>query len=645
MLVNIRKLWEFCPFEIRFNVIKTLGYVVNIAPFSDNIKKRVNISVENYLYQAKFNTKKYIKEYGAWAAEFNPLWYVSQNEELKLSKADPIEHYLKNEFLESANPNPYLPAELYRAKFQYFDNKVSVAEHKFNNHQDFKYDVLKYNREKQFPKNYYINQVIEINNINNNDYCVCIYINDVAAFEILSHYLSFKNILCDIYIICPNEALGEQIKSIIGSENNIKIQIDNLINCNNFIVKSCELSENYKYCLNLNLAGYDIVSKNSFIDIFEKILGNKSINIAAILGKFNSDNGLGVLYPLPYSGEFSLPHWGAKLGFAASALNKMKISPNILGKSAFNYPLNSCFWYRNDALKNLKNLANNNLDNNEIEQINKLILYISEDNGYKNSVALNQSNFHNSTYKYKSSANVVLCSYCDEERIKYSELSFLRELSKIFSQVHFVTNERNISNLDELPANINVFTTPNLGYDFGMYKRCIDKYNLSGDTYLINDSIFCVSSIENLIKNMDTSGGDLVGITSSLDVSFHVQSFFMRLSAEALEQFKVYYNKKGVAKGREDAIRTYEVGFSRYLKKKGYKLQSIFELKPTNPSVFYAKEILEADIPIIKKKVVLNSWGADEALTLIKCGYSFYQNWHYIIEAKYATNVIELAIR
>ena len=88
-------------------------------------------------------------------------------------------------------------------------------------------------------------------------------------------------------------------------------------------------------------------------------------------------------------------------------------------------------------------------------------------------------------------ANCVFCSYSDLEFIPKNVLHSVSLISPYFKEVNLVTNKRYLSNLNDLPSNVNLFLTENRGYDFGMYHRCIQNANLQGKTFIMNDSVFC----------------------------------------------------------------------------------------------------------------------------------------------------------
>jgi hypothetical protein len=91
---------------------------------------------------------------------------------------------------------------------------------------------------------------------------------------------------------------------------------------------------------------------------------------------------------------------------------------------------------------------------------------------------------------------------------------------------------------------------------------------------------------------------------------------------------------------RHEVIHTYEIGLSQFFIKNNIKLHSIFNSKnyikgnKANATIFFAKELICNDFPVIKKKTIFNSFLPDELQHIKNCGYDFNINWNSLIEER-----------
>jgi hypothetical protein len=159
---------------------------------------------------------------------------------------------------------------------------------------------------------------------------------------------------------------------------------------------------------------------------------------------------------------------------------------------------------------------------------------------------------------------------------------------------------------------------------------------------LVNDSMILFNDLKEIEQWIDANREvDILSLTDSIEVLYHLQSFFMVLNKEAQLEFISYLNKHGIVNDFIDVIHTYEVGFSSYLNKNGYKLLSKYSNKiyttsgRTNSVIYYPIKLIDDKLPMIKRKLLFNSFSKSERDFLKSINFRFdIDYWKNIVKNK-----------
>lgn len=234
--------------------------------------------------------------------------------------------------------------------------------------------------------------------------------------------------------------------------------------------------------------------------------------------------------------------------------------------------------------------------------------------------------------------------YSEEEYIPNSVLYYLEKLNEIVDQVIVLTNKRHITNLNILSnLKIGYHLYPNSGYDFGMYYKFLTNNIIHCDQlYLVNDSMILFNDLTEIDKWVnDNKEIDMLSLTDSVEVSHHLQSFFLVLNKETQTEFISYLNKNKIKDKFLDVIHTYEVGFSTYLLRNGYKLLTKYSNKiyttsgKTNSVIYYPIKLIDDKLPMIKRKLLFNTFHGEDKRFLESINFNFKVNyWDKILENK-----------
>jgi lipopolysaccharide biosynthesis protein len=222
------------------------------------------------------------------------------------------------------------------------------------------------------------------------------------------------------------------------------------------------------------------------------------------------------------------------------------------------------------------------------------------------------------------------CSYFNESKIPYYIRIYIEELSRHFSKVVFLTNEKQLAGeelkyLESLKIESRFYK--NEGFDFGMWKKAFNDFPvLEFDRVgLVNDSCILFKKMDFIFDWIEKGNYDFCGMTDSNALSYHLQSYFLVLNKNAIHHTKDYLEKNGTLTDIRDVIKTYEVGLSSYLIERGLKAGAYFSRRDYfgefSPALYFVKELIKEGMPLIKKKIIYASFRKEENLTLMRMDF------------------------
>jgi lipopolysaccharide biosynthesis protein len=240
----------------------------------------------------------------------------------------------------------------------------------------------------------------------------------------------------------------------------------------------------------------------------------------------------------------------------------------------------------------------------------------------------------------------LFSSYFTSDNIPNYVQYYLKELKRHFTRVIFITNEKKLEATSLLFLEINKiepFFLPNEGYDFGMWYKAMLKYEIElyDRVGLINDSCILFKPLDNYFSWLNKQNVDYAGMVDSTEIVYHIQSFFLTINKKAILPTLQYFKLNGLQSGREDVIKIYELGLCKHLQEQGLKVDAWFPsekyMPKDNPSIYAAHKMVKDGYPLIKKKILFNSFSAGEYSWVTK--HSFNHNPNYYIAIIKKTNI------
>jgi lipopolysaccharide biosynthesis protein len=234
-------------------------------------------------------------------------------------------------------------------------------------------------------------------------------------------------------------------------------------------------------------------------------------------------------------------------------------------------------------------------------------------------------------------------SYFTGNSLPYYITVYLKELNKHFTKVVLLSSQSNLqdSDLQFLKAeNIQLMIEKNEGFDFGLWYKAFQQFDISSfeQVALVNDSCILFKPLNEFMNWSFTNKADLQGMTLSDSIAPHVQSYFLILQRSAIKHAAIYFKEHKILANISDVIKTYEVGLSTYLISKGLKIDSYMdnngysgEYSPYYHCIDYH---IAKGIPLIKKKILFESYRKDELFTLARMNFN--------ISVAYYINLIKM---
>ena len=117
-----------------------------------------------------------------------------------------------------------------------------------------------------------------------------------------------------------------------------------------------------------------------------------------------------------------------------------------------------------------------------------------------------------------------------------------------------------------------------------------------------------IASLDNLFSRISASHADVIGLTDSTAISYHLQSYFVAYGRRILSSpvFWRFWEQIKIWPTKVDLVRACEVGWSDILIKAGFKLEALYlEGEHGNVTHTHWRELLEEhEFPFIKTELL-----------------------------------------
>ncbi len=174
--------------------------------------------------------------------------------------------------------------------------------------------------------------------------------------------------------------------------------------------------------------------------------------------------------------------------------------------------------------------------------------------------------------------------------VKPYVLYLLRALREICEQITFVSTAalpaHELDRLGEWCSEI--LLKDNVGFDFGMWKHALGRIRATDwdEVLVTNSSVFGpLWPLSPIFDNMNQQPCDFWGMTSSIQIDWHIQSYFLVFRRRVLESpaFGAFWDSVVPFANKKQVIRSYEVGLTVYLAEQGFRGGAVVPFEHVHP--------------------------------------------------------------
>ena len=239
--------------------------------------------------------------------------------------------------------------------------------------------------------------------------------------------------------------------------------------------------------------------------------------------------------------------------------------------------------------------------------------------------------------------------YSNRDEVESYNYLTLQKMECWFDYIIVLTNCPNKWNIQNPDYNKYHILWYNLKGDFRNYAifimqhlktlLYIDKLCLINDSFVIVDILAYERCMKRLFDS--NTNHDFMGITSSLENVYHLQSYFICFNSRAVPPAMNYFEIHGIPSSHNTTIGIYELGITKYLMNQGLTQNAIVsntEMKfPLNTTYYKWSTVLQ-HTGIIKRQHLLKQYPSRFAMTDLNISLianKFSENKHFINFLKY----------
>ena len=166
---------------------------------------------------------------------------------------------------------------------------------------------------------------------------------------------------------------------------------------------------------------------------------------------------------------------------------------------------------------------------------------------------------------------------------------------------------------------VDVALRRNTGFDFGSWQHAwLDDPAIAeaDEILLANDSVYGpITPLQSVLETARALGGDVVGMTDSYDIAWHLQSYFLLVQSKRAiqELLPQLFSRDFASMSKRELIESTEVGLGQLMRTQGYTAHALYPMRildegeyvrPRNPTHAYWRKLLELGYPFIKVELL-----------------------------------------
>jgi rhamnosyltransferase len=205
-----------------------------------------------------------------------------------------------------------------------------------------------------------------------------------------------------------------------------------------------------------------------------------------------------------------------------------------------------------------------------------------------------------------SQSALIVAHFHREGLLRSDTIEALHWLQGCFDKIFLVSTNLQEGERLKLPDSVELIVRENIGYDFYSYREGILRLQaasgpweitLMNTSFVITDPAkFTAEVIWNGVQALDF---DCLGLTKSLEINEHVQSFLVSFSTTLTSdpRFTAWWRDMVPLNERYRVVVAYEIGLSAAVTQWGYQLHGLYQLegryRGLNPSHYNYMQLLQ----------------------------------------------------
>lgn len=215
----------------------------------------------------------------------------------------------------------------------------------------------------------------------------------------------------------------------------------------------------------------------------------------------------------------------------------------------------------------------------------------------------------------------VLAHWSENSKVSFSVNQLIDQLIENAYQVVMVSaceSNEELKFMGDQRDKITIIRKPNYGYDFGSWSvalSALPEIFRADEVLILNDSnAGPFGPLQEILEQMSQSPFDITGVTDSLQIRYHIQSYMMHFKNKALlnDAVNKFWHEIYSQDEKMGVIQAYELGLTSRAQSNGLYVGAIFPWNLItnyweNPSIHGAARLMELGFPFLKREVLRES--------------------------------------
>lgn len=236
-------------------------------------------------------------------------------------------------------------------------------------------------------------------------------------------------------------------------------------------------------------------------------------------------------------------------------------------------------------------------------------------------IVKNQTTFECNNANLENDRIAYFAHWSSSEKVSVSTNLLLKELIEHGYSVLFISaceSPKVLEIDDDIRQKITVIRKPNIGYDFGSWSvamQLLPSSRSARNVIVVNDSLVGpFMGLSHLFTRLETSPFDVTGITDSIQMRHHVQSYFLHFKNGSFQHPGIvdFWNNIFVQEDKMEVIKSYELGLTAKAQASQLYVGALYPWNLVgqywqNPSVDGWSRLIDLGFPFVKREVVRES--------------------------------------